>query len=291
MIIESAERELREKGDISICTADNLYSAFMQDIQFQERVNYISWYLFVLEKLRKQEYGNFITTIPFIWITGDVFSVIRECLRILPLNDRINEIIARDIPDTDIPGCYVSREARHSLVSLRAGIADRVYPEMKIIPGSKLVGFAKWAKDIEAHSLEETLTCCIMDSAERAGIKVGTVCFSAEDKWINAAPFCDKDNFSLFSRLVFPDLQVIKFNVLKSGRPAEIPTVKSKIFTDCDCFFSTGKGIIFHKGKECYLFDEKNIKEVLIQGVSFYIDELRERINQDVSAEDLEIGR
>ena len=71
---------------------------------------------------------------------------------------------------------------------------------MKIIPGSKLVGFAKWAKDIEAHSLEETLTCCIMDSAERAGIKVGTVCFSAEDKWINAAFFAIKTIF-----LCFPD--------------------------------------------------------------------------------------
>ena len=55
--------------------------------------------------------------------------------------------------------------------------------------------------------------------------------------------------------------------------------------SDSRCFFTVLYGIIFHKGKECYLFDEKNIKEVLIQGISSYIACLKEKLDYEPDPE------
>lgn len=117
-----------------------------------------------------------------------------------------------------------------------------------------------------------------MESAVRAGIKAG-VAFFFSDKWVNAAPFCREDDLYLFSRLMSPDLQALKFNILKLTVPTDIRKM-AKIFTDCDRIVSTEKGIAFLQGG-CLLFREKNVKEILMHGILSYIKELKEKLNYE----------
>lgn len=270
MITDIAEEEMRKEGDISRDTADSLYSAFMINSQYPERTKYTRWYLSVLENIRQGRRGNFITTVPFLWLEGDVFSVIRECLALLPLTDRIGEIVCSAVPHVETPGCSVLQDRYVSLTASRAGIVRQIMPDVVIFP-EKLPGLEKWARNSTRSFFRETLTFCMMESAVKTGIPAGAAFCCFEKGITDVFPFSCRQ-YEVFSGLMSLDLRELKSEISKEGKAVGKPEGAVRIFADCDAFLSFGKSVIINIGNGYFLSFDKNIEDVLISGFTGCIE-------------------
>lgn len=273
-ILSLAKKEIERNGDISHRLADEIYELFLLSVKPDDRVSFYDWYSFVLKETEHGRTGNFTTTVPFVWMTEDVFALTYRILKSLPPKSRIEGIVAPRLPRVEIPGYILNCDRHMSARLLRAGLFDRILPDTDVLFNVD-VPLSGWFKN-SSSTLEETVYACLMEGAIRSGLFVGSASFLSDEKSYKYVPFCDECDRDMFLKLLGFDRDVF-LSMLKDGK--EVPPVAFyRVFLDSDKVGEYKDGtIVVHKDK--YLLFPRTAVELFTEGFVSYANFLRDRFS------------